>query len=36
MNDATTLAAAFKGAEGVFVMLPPIFDPSPAFPKRAR
>jgi NAD(P)H dehydrogenase (quinone) len=33
MNDAAALAAAFSGASGVFVLLPPIFDPSPGFPE---
>jgi NAD(P)H dehydrogenase (quinone) len=33
MNDATALAAAFEGAEGVFVLPPPIFDPEPGFPE---
>ena len=27
--DATALASAFKGAEGVFVLVPPNFDPAP-------
>ena len=31
MSDATALARAFAGAEGVFVLIPPIFDPSPGF-----
>jgi|SRR5271170_1342195 NAD(P)H dehydrogenase (quinone) len=31
MSDATALARAFDGAEGVFVLIPPIFDPSPGF-----
>ncbi len=31
INDATTLASAFEGAEGVFVLVPPNFDPSPDF-----
>ena len=31
INDATALASAFKGAEGVFVLVPPNFDPSPDF-----
>lgn len=35
MNDAAALAAAFQGCEGVFVMLPPSFDPSPGFPESA-
>lgn len=33
MNDAAALASAFKGAKGVFVLLPPIFDPAPGFPE---
>jgi uncharacterized protein YbjT (DUF2867 family) len=33
MEDANALAAAFKGAEGVFVLPPPEFDPSPGFPE---
>ena len=33
MNDAESLQRAFSGAEGVFVMLPPLFDPSPGFPE---
>jgi uncharacterized protein YbjT (DUF2867 family) len=33
MNDATALTAAFKDATGVFILLPPIFDPSPGFPE---
>jgi NAD(P)H dehydrogenase (quinone) len=33
MNDAASLAAAFEGAEGVFVIPPPIFDPEPGFPE---
>jgi uncharacterized protein YbjT (DUF2867 family) len=31
MDDAAALRAAFDGAEGVFILLPPIFDPSPDF-----
>jgi len=31
MSDATALARAFAGAQGVFVLIPPIFDPSPGF-----
>ena len=31
INDATALTAAFKEAEGVFVLVPPNFDPSPDF-----
>jgi NAD(P)H dehydrogenase (quinone) len=31
INDAAALTAAFSGAEGVFVLVPPNFDPSPDF-----
>ena len=31
INDAATLTTAFKGAAGVFVLVPPNFDPSPDF-----
>ncbi|MFY9939292.1 MAG: NmrA family NAD(P)-binding protein [Silvibacterium sp.] len=31
MNDKAALAAAFKQAEGVFLLVPPNFDPSPDF-----
>ena len=31
--DATSLASAFKGAEGAFVLVPPNFDPAPGFPE---
>jgi uncharacterized protein YbjT (DUF2867 family) len=31
MNDASVLRAAFAGVDGVFVLLPPQFDPSPDF-----
>lgn len=31
INDAAALTAAFKGSQGVFVMVPPNFDPSPDF-----
>jgi NAD(P)H dehydrogenase (quinone) len=33
MNDGAALAAAFEGAEGVFVLVPPSFDPAPGFPE---
>ena len=33
INEALSLSAAFKGAEGVFVLVPPNFDPSPEFPE---
>jgi uncharacterized protein YbjT (DUF2867 family) len=32
MQDAVSLAAAFKGAEGVFILPPSEFDPLPGFP----
>jgi NAD(P)H dehydrogenase (quinone) len=31
INEAAALTAAFEGSEGVFVMVPPNFDPSPDF-----
>ena len=31
INDAAALTGAFKGAAGVFVLVPPNFDPSPDF-----
>jgi uncharacterized protein YbjT (DUF2867 family) len=31
INDTGALTAAFKGASGVFVLVPPNFDPSPDF-----
>ena len=33
MGDVVALTAAFSGARGVFVLLPPVFDPSPGFPE---
>jgi uncharacterized protein YbjT (DUF2867 family) len=33
MSDAAALTAAFGDAEAVFVLLPPVFDPSPGFPE---
>jgi uncharacterized protein YbjT (DUF2867 family) len=33
MDDPDALRAAFAGADGVFVLLPPNFDPSPGFPE---
>ena len=32
-TDAGALAKAFEGMEGVFAMLPPVFDPAPGFPE---
>jgi NAD(P)H dehydrogenase (quinone) len=34
--DTGALAAAFEGTEGVFAMLPPVFDPAPGFPEARR
>ena len=31
VNDVAALTKAFQGVDGVFVLLPPIFDPSPGF-----
>ena len=31
INDVGALTLAFKGAEGIFVLVPPSFDPSPDF-----
>ena len=36
MDDASALTAAFTGAEAVFVLLPPTFDPSPGFTEARR
>ena len=33
MNDESALLKAFAGAEGVLILLPPIFDPAPGFPE---
>ena len=33
ISDGEALAAAFEGAEGVFVLIPPMFDPTPGFPE---
>jgi NAD(P)H dehydrogenase (quinone) len=33
INNAEALTAAFQGAEGVFVLVPPNFDPAPDFPE---
>jgi uncharacterized protein YbjT (DUF2867 family) len=33
IHDAESLKKAFAGAEGVFVMAPPVFDPKPGFPE---
>jgi uncharacterized protein YbjT (DUF2867 family) len=36
MNDVHALQQAFAGAEAVFVLLPPNFDPAPGFPESRR
>lgn len=33
MQDAASLAAAFEGVKGVFILPPPEFDPTPGFPE---
>jgi len=33
LDSPEALARAFAGADGVFAMLPPVFDPSPGFPE---
>lgn len=33
MTDSAALTQAFSGTEGVFVLMPPNFDPSPGFPE---
>lgn len=33
MEDAAALANAFKGAAGVFILPPPVFDPEPGYPE---
>jgi NAD(P)H dehydrogenase (quinone) len=33
MTDADALRSAFAGAESVFVLIPPTFDPTPGFPE---
>src|SRR5215471_10252447 len=33
IEDAASLAAAFRGAEAVFVLVPPNLDPQPGFPE---
>src|SRR6202789_3578561 len=32
LDDPTALTEAFRGAEGVFLMTPPNYDPEPGFP----
>jgi uncharacterized protein YbjT (DUF2867 family) len=33
LSDSEALTAALSGATGVFVLLPPVFDPTPGFPE---
>jgi hypothetical protein len=33
IEDTTSLTKAFQGAEAVFVLVPPNFDPLPGFPE---
>jgi len=33
LADTEALVKAFEGTEGVFAMLPPVFDPTPGFPE---
>lgn len=33
MDNTAALASAFRGMEGVFVLMPPNFDPQPGFPE---
>ena len=33
MSDPSALTAAFTGVEGVFLLIPPMFDPAPGFPE---
>ncbi|WP_322054413.1 NmrA family NAD(P)-binding protein [Paraburkholderia bannensis] len=36
MSDSAALHRAFEGTQGVFVLLPPVFDPSPDFAESTR
>lgn len=33
IDDAAALSSAFSGAEAVFILVPPVFDPAPGFPE---
>ncbi len=33
LSDTEALSAAFEGANGVFAVVPPVFDPAPGFPE---
>jgi len=36
VDDTPALARAFEGTEAVFILLPPLFDPSPGYPESNR
>jgi uncharacterized protein YbjT (DUF2867 family) len=36
LDDTAALKKAFTGVEGVFFLLPPVFDPAPGFPEARR
>jgi uncharacterized protein YbjT (DUF2867 family) len=36
LSDADALTRAFEGAQGVFILLPPTFDPQPGFPEASK
>jgi uncharacterized protein YbjT (DUF2867 family) len=36
IDDTPALTRAFEGAEAVFILLPPVFDPSPGYPESNR
>jgi NAD(P)H dehydrogenase (quinone) len=36
LEDTGALTTAFEGTTGVFVLLPPVFDPAPGFPESTR
>lgn len=36
LDDTVALTRAFEDAEAVFILLPPVFDPSPGFPESER
>jgi uncharacterized protein YbjT (DUF2867 family) len=36
LSDTEALTAAFAGTDGVFAMVPPVFDPAPGFPEAMR
>jgi uncharacterized protein YbjT (DUF2867 family) len=36
LSDVDALTRAFEGAQGVFILLPPSFDPAPGFPEASK